>query len=79
MLIEEARDAKSYVSTIIAGIAAQVANALRIFSNLEIVALSRKMKCIEDLFRLQLSEIGMLQCVLLGFLRYNNDTRVTLR
>lgn len=42
-------------------------------------AILPKMKCVEDLFGLQLSEIGMLQCVLLGFLRYNNDTRVTLR
>jgi hypothetical protein len=38
-----------------------------------------EMKCIEDLFGLQISEIGMLQCAMLGFLRYKNDTKVTLR
>jgi hypothetical protein len=34
----------------------------------------RKMKCAENLFGLQLSEIGMLQCASLGFLRDNELT-----
>ena len=33
------------------------------------MAFKEKMKCIEDLFELQLSEIGMLQYVSLGFLQ----------
>lgn len=32
------------------------------------------MKCAENLFGLQLSEIGMLQCASLGFLRDNELT-----
>jgi hypothetical protein len=34
----------------------------------------RKMKCAENLFGLQLSEIGMLQCASIGFLLDNDLT-----